>query len=91
MDIAQRTRVRFDILESGNWLYVQAFHYAMKYFASWSPATLGSESIEEVAKATVIPADRHLEQSATAGPLLLKAFYRGPGSSSDSVIMEVIS
>lgn len=70
---------------------MQAFQYAEKYFGGWRLSSVGSQSIQEVEESTVIPQDRHFEQAATAGPLLLKAFYRGPGSSRDSVPVEVIS
>lgn len=71
--------------------HLQVYAFAEKYFGNWKPNTLGSQSIKEVEKATVLPRERRFEQAATAGPLLLKAFYRDPGSSRDSVIIEVIA
>ena len=53
--------------------------------------TVESQSTREVEEAIALPSERRLEQPATAGPLLLKAFYRGPGSSKDAVPIEVIS
>lgn len=70
----------------------QALKFAEKYFGDWQLQSVDSQSIQEVEQSTApLPEGGHFQQAATAGPLLLKAFYRGPGSSEDSVPVEVIS
>jgi len=78
---------------------LQAYGFAEKYFGGWQrPSTVAAEGPAAISPAIALglnpnpkPQDRHFEEASAAGPLLLKAFYRPPSSSDDSVPLEVIA
>ena len=66
---------------------------AEKYFGNWTPSFKPLQSTDLLADLPVKPADsevRKFEKASSAGPILMKGYYRGDINSDDAFMMEVI-